>query len=163
MPWATSQFISYFKPGQTEITIKEASCFALFMTSLTFVNGLWQQHFTLWKLELGIKMQAAVSSLIYRKVLSLSQSKVSEISTGRIVTSIVKDVNSLNQAILYGIDFVLESFQVILVCYLIYKKMGLASISGLGVLCFSMILQGEYLYKTYCEFPGFQMTEGYFN
>ncbi|XP_044751514.1 ATP-binding cassette sub-family C member 4-like [Coccinella septempunctata] len=154
MPWATSNFVSYFTPDQTETTRQMALYYALFMASITFLNGLWQQHFVLWKLELGIKMQAAISSLLYRKVLSLSQSKVSEISTGRIVTSMVKDVASLNQAILYGIDFVLESFQVLLVCYLLYTKMGVASIGSLGILCFSVTLQIAASFLTYVKRKG---------
>ncbi|KAK9870543.1 hypothetical protein WA026_008105 [Henosepilachna vigintioctopunctata] len=151
LPYSLSKFISYFNKDQTDVTSEMAICYASIMVGVTFLNGLWEQHFTLWKMELGIKMQAAVSSLLYRKSLSLSISKVKEISTGKIVTSIVKDVVLLNDAILYGIEFVLESFQVILVCFFIYDKVGIGSIGGLSIIFISMIFQVAASRATYLK------------
>ncbi|KAL3282144.1 hypothetical protein HHI36_005339 [Cryptolaemus montrouzieri] len=140
-PWALGKFISYFQTNQTEMTKSMALYYGGIMVTISFLNGLWNQHFTLWKLELGLKLQGSVTSLLYRKALSLSHRKLSEVSVGKIVTSIVKDTPSLNHAILYGIDFFLETFQVLVVCYMLYAKVGSGAISGLSIMGLSLIFQ----------------------
>ncbi|KAL3282146.1 hypothetical protein HHI36_005341 [Cryptolaemus montrouzieri] len=119
------------------------------MISIDFLNGLWEQHYTLWKSELGIRIQASVTSLIYRKTLKINHSRVAEISTGKIITAITKDVASLNAAILFGLDLLSEILQIVCVSFLLYYKIGVTAMVGVTVIGLSILCQVFSARKTY--------------
>ncbi|KAL3282149.1 hypothetical protein HHI36_005344 [Cryptolaemus montrouzieri] len=149
MPWAVGKFVSYFETGQTAISKNEALLYAMVIISFNTLNGFWRQHYELWKIELVLKMQTSLSSLLYRKALTLSHIELNNISTGTVVTGITKDVLTINYAIIFGLDNLADVVQIVLVSYLLYQKVGMAAIGGIGIIFFCLFSQFSFAVFTY--------------
>lgn len=91
----------------------------------------------------GFKIRTAFSSLIYRKCLKLSNDSLSKLTVGKIVTLLTKDVASLEMMALYGNDIWIGFVQIIIVCVVIYNKIGLAAITGCSFFILMIPIQGK--------------------
>ncbi|XP_063913975.1 probable multidrug resistance-associated protein lethal(2)03659 isoform X2 [Zophobas morio] len=94
-----------------------------------------------WILELGIRIKTSVCSLIYRKSLKLTTSKLSEIGIGRIVTIVSKDVLSIEYAIIFLNDMWIGLILFVLTSALMYSRVGIAALAGSLFLLFIIPLQ----------------------
>ncbi|KAG5882040.1 hypothetical protein JTB14_003438 [Gonioctena quinquepunctata] len=145
-PMAVSSLISYFRPGQTDLKKNDAYYYAGLVLILHFTNCIFIQNYELWQQKLGIEMKVAFSSYLYRKSLKLSPSAVSEITFGNIVTLINKDVNTFVDSMQILNGTLIGTVQTIVICYLIYSKLGVASLIGIGIV-FSTIPIQAYIGK----------------
>ncbi|KAG5875550.1 hypothetical protein JTB14_025763 [Gonioctena quinquepunctata] len=149
-PWAFSQLISYFKPGQTTMTKNEVYYYAALVLGVHLIYVFYIHNYVIWVQQLGLEIKTSFSSLLYRKALKLSPSSVSEISLGNIVTLITRDVHTFEQSIWIINDAWIGIVQTCIICYLLYAKLGFISFTGIGILLSVMPLQvfiGNYVSK----------------
>ncbi|CAG9826304.1 unnamed protein product [Diabrotica balteata] len=140
-PSAVSNLISYFKPGQTKVTKNDAYYYAALVLFLHVTNCIYLHNYIMWVQGLAIEIKAAFSSLIYRKALKLSPAALADISLGNIVTLITKDVYTFRLSIWIINEIWTGVVQVIVVCYLLYSKIGLVSFAGIGILILAIPIQ----------------------
>ncbi|CAH0564200.1 unnamed protein product [Brassicogethes aeneus] len=86
-------------------------------------------------------IKTSFCSLIYRKALKLSPASYLDISLGNIVTLVTKDVQTFESSIWLPNEMCVAFIQTIMVCFLIYLKMGVTSLIGLGVFFVGLPLQ----------------------
>ncbi|XP_074031341.1 LOW QUALITY PROTEIN: probable multidrug resistance-associated protein lethal(2)03659 [Leptinotarsa decemlineata] len=141
-PNAVSSLVSYFKPGQTDISKNDAYFHALVVLMLYIFDCFFVHNYTLWVQQMGIEMKVAFSSFLYRKSLKLTPAEISRITLGNVVTLITKDVNTFVDSIQMLNDLAIGSVQTVVVCYLIYNKMGVTSLIGIAVLFCTLPIQG---------------------
>lgn len=72
----------------------------------------------------------------------LSPAAMTEVGLGNVITVMTKDVQVFERAIQLFSEFWIEIVRTVLVCYLIYQKMGPASFVGVGTLVLALPLQG---------------------
>ncbi|RZC40830.1 uncharacterized protein BDFB_005146, partial [Asbolus verrucosus] len=137
-PEAFSKLISYFSPGQKEITKQNAIYYASVVIGLNVINLFFYHNYMLALTELGIKVRTAICSLLYRKSLKLNSESLSEVTVGKITTIITKDIDAFEMLIYYGNDIWIALVQTGIICYLIYSKIGVASFAG--VIFFLIVL-----------------------
>lgn len=94
-----------------------------------------------WETILGVRIEAALKSLLYRKSLKLS-SAASEASLGNIVTLITKDIHILERNMWLVKEFVLFIIQFGTAASLLYIKIGKFTFVGLGLFVVAVIIQG---------------------
>lgn len=82
--------------------------------------------------EIGIKVRTAITSLVYRKALKLGPGGVSEVTIGKIVTLITRDVYSFEKALMFINDIWISGIEIFLISYLIYKRIGWSVAAGVG-------------------------------
>ncbi|KAJ8920723.1 hypothetical protein NQ315_004862 [Exocentrus adspersus] len=145
-PYAVSNLVSYFKPGQTKMTKYDAYYFGGLVMGLNVLHCFYIHNYIITVQELGIEIKTAFSSLIYRKALKLTPSALSEISLGNIVTLITKDVHCFFLAIWMINDTWIGIVQTCTICYLLYAKIGSVAFIGIAVL-FSVIPLQIYIGK----------------
>lgn len=143
-PYASSNLISYFTPGQTEITENGAYCFAAIIFVLKLMSSVYVPNYALCMQQLAIEVRVALSSLIYRKSLRLTPAALSEISLGNVVTLITKDVLMFEKAIWMVHEIWIGAAESVILCYLLYASVGPASFIGVGVFLAALPLQCEY-------------------
>ncbi|XP_044266668.1 probable multidrug resistance-associated protein lethal(2)03659 isoform X2 [Tribolium madens] len=129
-PQAFSKLISYFSPGQTEISKEDATYYACVVIGLRIVHVFFSNNLALALIELGLGVKAAICSLIYRKSLRLNSDCLAEVTVGKVTTIINKDVDAFQEFIAFGNDIWIAFIQTGIICYLIYRKIGIASWAG---------------------------------
>lgn len=143
-PYATSNLISYFTPGQTETTRNMAYYYAALVLVLNVTSSVYMHNYILYLQQLAVEIKTAFSSLIYRKALKLTPSAMSEISLGNVVTLITKDVHIFEASIWMVNETWISVVQSCVLCYLLYSRIGAVSFIGVGVLMSIMPVQCEY-------------------
>ncbi|XP_045470438.1 ATP-binding cassette sub-family C member 4-like isoform X2 [Harmonia axyridis] len=121
----------------------------MFILGIMVTMSFYDTHIQLAKSVLALEMRMAFSSLVYRKALKLHPSVFSEMSTGKIVTLITKDLQALDSAIHFANDCWVESLIGIFIAYLIYQKVGLASLVILVSLIIVFPIQGTLGYLVF--------------
>lgn len=95
--------------------------------------------------QLGLRVRAGFCSLLYRKALRLSATSLGEITTGRIITLISKDVMMFDSAIMFGNDLWIGVIQTSIIGYMMYRQIGVSAIVGLAVFIAMIPLQRKNL------------------
>ncbi|KAK9888513.1 hypothetical protein WA026_000764 [Henosepilachna vigintioctopunctata] len=127
-PLAVAKLVQYFVPEQTSISHDEASFYAFFFLLIMVVTSFYEAHISLAKSVLALEIRMAFSSLVYRKALKLHPSVLAEMSTGKIVTLITKDLQAIDMAVHFANDIWVEMIIGMFIGYLIYQKVGLAAL-----------------------------------
>lgn len=140
-PFAISNVVSYFTPGQTEISKTMAYYYAGLVLALHTSNVIYMHNYVVFVQQLAIEIKTSFSSLIYRKALKLTPSALSEISLGNIVTLITKDVHSFEQSIWMANELWISTIKTCVLCYLLYSKIGAVCFIGVGILLSIMPVQ----------------------
>ncbi|XP_063914044.1 probable multidrug resistance-associated protein lethal(2)03659 [Zophobas morio] len=141
LPEATSKLVSYFSPDQEDLTRRDAFYYASVVIGLTTLNLFFYYNCMLALTELGIRVRTSVCSLLYRKSLKLTLDSLSEVTVGKIITIMTKDVDVFFNFIYYGNDVWIPLVQTAVVCYLIYSKIGVAAFAGIGFFLIVLPLQ----------------------
>ncbi|KAF5294164.1 hypothetical protein FQR65_LT10875 [Abscondita terminalis] len=140
-PLLLGKLVSYFTPGQTEIDLNKAVLYTFELVIMILFYTFYIQSYVLSIMELALKAKIACCSLIYRKCLKLNLITLNESINGLVVTIISKDINQIENTI----DIVLMNFsgslQVILMIYMMYNEIGVASLAGSSLLIIMMPIQ----------------------
>lgn len=91
-----------------------------------FIN----HHVDLRQRLLGARMRIACCSLIYRKTIRLSKKTAGSTPAGYLVNLLSNDVNRLDYGFIYVHWIWILPFQSVLICYLIWRKIGIAALVG---------------------------------
>ena len=148
LPEATSKLVSYFSPDQEDLTRRDAFYYASVVIGLTTLNLFFYYNCMLALTELGIRVRTSVCSLLYRKSLKLTLDSLSEVTVGKIITIMTKDVDVFFNFIYYGNDVWIPLVQTAVVCYLIYSKIGVAAFAGIGFFLIVLPLQSTHRRST---------------
>jgi ATP-binding cassette subfamily C (CFTR/MRP) protein 4 len=142
-PRALGKIISFFDPNQTEMTKKDAYFYAGLLVGVNLVNCVYVHNYHLAVTGLGIRVRTAFCSFIYRKALRLSPTRLGDISIGKIVTLITKDVHSFESFIHFANDLWIGVVKSIIVFYIIWDKIGVAAFAGVIFFVIMLPLQGR--------------------
>ncbi|KAJ3656703.1 hypothetical protein Zmor_015754 [Zophobas morio] len=155
-PHALSKLISYFSPGQTDLTRHDAIYYGCLVVGINLTMSLVRSNFDLILTALSLKARAAVSSLLYRKSLKVSFESLSDVTAGKIVTILSKDTDVLENLFRSGNGVWIAMIQTCVICFLIYQKIGIASFAAITFFVVVFPLQVyigtlTYRYKLKCS------------
>ncbi|CAH2099918.1 unnamed protein product [Euphydryas editha] len=145
-PVALSMMLSYWEPGSNmtyEQAVYSASAVILMSLLIAFLN----HHGTYSTQQFGMKVRIAACSLIYRKVMRMSSGALAQTTAGQVVNLLSNDVNRFDYAFIYTHFIWLLPLQVVLVCYLIYIRIGYAAIIGVVGIVLQTIPVQSYMSK----------------
>lgn len=135
------KLVSYFSPGQTALTKSDAWFYAAVTVGTNFCYFIYAHSYMLLIQQLGLRVRVAFCSLLYRKVLKLNATSLGNVTTGKIVTLITKDVHSFDSAIMFGNDLWIGVIQTTMIGYLMYSQIGVSAIIGLAFFVVMLPLQ----------------------
>jgi ABC-type multidrug transport system fused ATPase/permease subunit len=78
-------------------------------------------------------------------VLKINLSQRDDLSVGKIITLITRDVNEFDISVLYSTLLWYDSILFFVTCYLIYLEVGSLVVVLLGIFCFIILIQGKWL------------------
>ncbi|XP_050302533.1 ATP-binding cassette sub-family C member 4-like [Anthonomus grandis grandis] len=140
-PTIFSKFVAYFQPGQNVITTMDAYKYAFALLGLQLFNVFYTNNFQQLITEYSIKVRTAVCSLIYRKALRLDSVAFSQMSIGKIVTLMSKDVFSIDSGVGFIKEIIIGLLQLAVASYLLYQRVGVSAFPALGVILVIIPLQ----------------------
>lgn len=108
---------------------------------LVFFTFLYEDNFQLRLGTLSLKMRAAFTSLIYRKVLKTNQAKIDSISVGKIITLITRDVNEFESFVFFVTYLWSSSVHFIMICFVLYFEIGWLVIVLIALFCLILLMQ----------------------
>nr|XP_049698223.1 ATP-binding cassette sub-family C member 4 isoform X1 [Helicoverpa armigera] len=145
-PVALSLMLTYWEPGST-MSYEQAVYCATAVIMMSLVIAFLNHHGTYSTQQFGMKVRIAACSLIYRKVMRMSSGALAQTTAGQVVNLLSNDVNRFDYAFIYTHFIWLLPLQVIVVCYLIYLKIGYAAIVGVIGIVLQTIPVQSYMSK----------------
>lgn len=91
----------------------------------------------------GMKVRIAVSSIIYRKVLRMSQTALGETSPGQIINLLSNDVNRFDSMSKFVHALWCSPFLVIIIGYLLWQEAQWAGLIGLAIVFIIVPIQSK--------------------
>lgn len=135
--------VSYFTPGQTDISKFSAYMYALGMI-LCLIVPLFNFHpYCFYTNIMELKIKIGLRGLLYRKSMRLSKSTVGEGVSGQLLNLMTNDVAKLDFFI-WGHNLWGGPLDTILCGYYMYHEVGIAAMVGLGFILSLMPIQGCY-------------------
>ncbi|XP_063833055.1 ATP-binding cassette subfamily C member 4 [Ostrinia nubilalis] len=145
-PVALSMMLAYWEPG-SDMTYEQAVYCASAVIFMSLLIGFLNHHGSYSTQQFGMKVRIAACSLIYRKVMRMSSGALAQTTAGQVVNLLSNDVNRFDYAFIYTHFIWLLPLQVVIVCYLIYLKIGYAAIVGVVGIVLQTIPVQSYMSK----------------
>ncbi|KAK2579975.1 hypothetical protein KPH14_012235 [Odynerus spinipes] len=145
-PYTLGLLIWHFDPRATS-SVLEAYMYATGVVILTILTIIISQHTSLGQLEIGMRMRVACSSLIYRKILRLSQGATNTTTSGQIVNLLSNDVSKFDYLFVYLHYIWIMPIQGALIAFLIWESVGIASLAGILLITIQTIPVQGYVSK----------------
>ena len=90
----------------------------------------------------GIKARAALTVLIYKKILKLSKNSFEKTSVGQILNIMANDLNRIDEINYQAPYYIAAPLQTIVVIYVMWSYLGIACLGGLSILFLFLPFQG---------------------
>ncbi|XP_070149139.1 ATP-binding cassette sub-family C member 4-like isoform X2 [Polyergus mexicanus] len=140
--------ISYFMGESNATNMIGKNKTTIYITCLvicTFCSTLLSNHTTIMSQQIGMRLRVACSSLVYRKILRLNQTSLSQTGAGQIVNLLSNDVNRFDSLSVCLNYIWIMPIQVIIVGYIMWRKIGVSIFIGIGLLLIiSLPIQGTF-------------------
>ncbi|GJQ66878.1 hypothetical protein Trydic_g7901 [Trypoxylus dichotomus] len=140
-PMAIGKLVSYFSPAST-VTLDDAYKYSFIITFILILQPLFNHTYYMRMMETAQQIRIGLCSLVYRKSLKLSTSSLIEITNGKIVTIISKDVMLFETMLQFINEVWIGIIQVIAMTYVMYTQIGVPALIGIGFLVALTPLQG---------------------
>nr|XP_034196002.1 probable multidrug resistance-associated protein lethal(2)03659 isoform X1 [Osmia lignaria]XP_034196003.1 probable multidrug resistance-associated protein lethal(2)03659 isoform X1 [Osmia lignaria]XP_034196004.1 probable multidrug resistance-associated protein lethal(2)03659 isoform X1 [Osmia lignaria]XP_034196006.1 probable multidrug resistance-associated protein lethal(2)03659 isoform X1 [Osmia lignaria]XP_034196007.1 probable multidrug resistance-associated protein lethal(2)03659 isoform len=140
-PFLLAKLLRYFSGNRKDWT-SDVYYYAAAFSLLPLLDAVIL-HWSLQNLmHVGMKVRVACCTLIYRKILKLSNAVLeNETSAGQMVNFLSNDVNRLDYFV-FSIHYLwIGPLQVFLISYLIYREIGLGAITGMMTFLLCIPLQ----------------------
>eukprot|EP00794_Sanderia_malayensis_P020176 gene20176-22151_t len=125
--------IGYFEPT-SKTTKKEAYLYAMAMLLCSMGITLNLVPFNFHRQRMGMHARVAVTSLVYKKVLTLSNAALAKTTTGYIVNLVSSDAQKMDFAAYFLHYLWVGPIEIIVVSYLLYRQIGWPCFVGIGLL-----------------------------
>lgn len=140
-PLGLSKVVAYFTPHQKNISTEQVYKYAAILVFVQVFNFCVTGNLKGWVGIIGVRMQAALRCLLYRKALRTPSS--CGFNIGNVVTLITKDISVLEQNMWIIKDFILVFIEFGTMIYLLYNCMGNTAFVGIGIILFTIAVQGK--------------------
>ncbi|KAJ3652255.1 hypothetical protein Zmor_018236 [Zophobas morio] len=133
-PLLIGKLMSYYTPNQTTISKNEACIYASFVVFASFLYVMIGHSYALGLFHLGMKIRVAVSSLVYRKSLKLSQSTIADNTAGHLLNLLANDVGRFEYNVANVHFLWMGPLETLVICGLTYWMLGATAIIGIAIL-----------------------------
>ncbi|XP_026483482.2 probable multidrug resistance-associated protein lethal(2)03659 [Vanessa tameamea] len=154
IPMCLEGLINYFSPSHSGVKDYEAYLYAVGLVGFMAINASMMHPMLLFLLDMAMKIRVACCSLIYRKLLRLDLSsggKATEGLAGHVINLLTTDAQRFDMASLFMVDLVRTPIESVIIVYLMYRQIGVATLIGVAFLLMFIPLQG-YLGKVSSRF-----------
>ncbi|XP_044728782.1 ATP-binding cassette sub-family C member 4-like [Chrysoperla carnea] len=148
-PFILGKLLIYFNEIDPETNSMSTNVYytAGFLLLNSTLNAFFVNHSNKQRVLLGMRFRIACCSLLYRKILRLNQSALSQTSVGQITNLLSNDVNRFDMLFAFIYYFPIVPFQVALITYLLWESVNYAAFAGVLLLALQTIPVQGYVGK----------------
>nr|XP_044248878.1 probable multidrug resistance-associated protein lethal(2)03659 [Drosophila takahashii] len=128
-PMFLVRLISYFSPDSLAIEVGYLYAIALILSNALGLMIIAPAIFCIH--HVCFKIRVAMSSMIYRKAIRLSQSALGDTTSGHVVNLISNDISRLDIRVYSSHYLWVGPLQALLITYLMYQEIGIAAVFGM--------------------------------
>ncbi|XP_052777823.1 ATP-binding cassette sub-family C member 4-like [Mya arenaria] len=139
-PLLLGGLIRYFTPG-SEVTKAESLLYAGGVSLCALILAISHHPFFFGVQRIGMKMRLACCSVMYRKVLRLSEG-LAVTTKGQIVNLMSNDVKRFDRGLMYLHYLWVGPLQAIAILVIVWREFGLSTLAGFVVLLLLVPVQG---------------------
>ncbi|KAJ3620808.1 hypothetical protein MTP99_004726 [Tenebrio molitor] len=140
-PLCLKQFLKYFDPQEKSITKQEACMTAFAIVLLNLLRVLYTHQLYLEFTSLGIKVQIACSSLVYRKYLKLKKETCQKFTLGQMVNLLSNDVERFHDVFVFFHNTWIGPLKIVLGLYYLNVVLGKSAMVGFLILFLFIFIQ----------------------
>ncbi|KAL2730827.1 ATP-binding cassette sub-family C member 4-like isoform X1 [Vespula squamosa] len=145
-PYTLGLLIWHFDPRATS-SVTEAYMYATAVVVMIALTAIINHHIYLGQMEIGMRMRVACSSLVYKKILRLSQGTTNNTTSGQIINLLSNDVSKFDQLFTHLHYIWIMPIQGALISFLIWETVGIASLAGIFLITIQTIPVQGYMSK----------------
>lgn len=142
-PLCLGGLVSYFVPGQTELTKSDAYWYATGIVMCALLMVVSFHPFILWVFRISAKLRLGCSGLIYQKTLKLSKSSIEDGLNGKVINILSTDLAKFDTGLAFAHDIWKGPMETIVFAYFIYLELDIFGMVGVAFLTCFVPLQGE--------------------
>lgn len=139
-----SRLISYFEKDQTAIPKSEAIKYGVILIVINFGHYIYWKNIRIYENYLTIELSTSLKSLLYYKLLRMSEIALSSTGIGNLVTIITKDISFIDFNFVVIMDTMVWIIQTLTSAYLLWAKLGHCAFVGIGILLIVLIFQCKF-------------------
>ncbi|RLU20387.1 hypothetical protein DMN91_006996 [Ooceraea biroi] len=145
-PFLQGQIINYFNMNEADRDSEQSTLlYVIYLVICTAVMVAVAHHSNLVMQQIGMRVRVACCSLIYRKLLRLNRSSLSQIGAGHIINLLSNDVIRFDIVTLFLHYLWLMPIQMVIVGYIMWEQIGISTFVGIGLLLVIAIpIQGSF-------------------
>ncbi|XP_036147849.1 multidrug resistance-associated protein 4 [Monomorium pharaonis] len=137
--WITDYF-ARDPTRRNKVELNDVLIYIACLTLCTIISVLIKNQSILLSQQFGMRIRIACSSLLYRKLLRLNIASINQIGPGQIINLLSNDVTRFDQLTQF-LNFIwIMPFQITIVGYLMWQKIGFSTVVGIGSLSFTVLL-----------------------
>ncbi|XP_049301233.1 uncharacterized protein LOC125774907 [Anopheles funestus] len=140
-PQCLGGLVSYFAPGQQDISKDEAYYYATGIILCSLVPVAIFHHFILYIFQIGMKIRVACCSLLYKKALRITKAAGTDGMTGQVINLMSNDVAKFDTATGFVHDIWKGLIELLVLGYFIYRQIGISGLFGIAFLLSFIPLQ----------------------
>ncbi|XP_065588705.1 ATP-binding cassette sub-family C member 6 isoform X1 [Cyrtonyx montezumae] len=114
--------------------------YAFILVLLACLQTLFEQRYMYMCLVLGLRLKTAVTGLVYRKILTMSNASRKEVTVGEIVNLVSVDVQKLMDLIIYFNGTWLAPIRIIICFVFLWQLLGPSALTSIAVFLFLLPL-----------------------
>ncbi|CAH1105160.1 unnamed protein product [Psylliodes chrysocephalus] len=131
-PKALGKVVAYFQPNQKVVTENDLYMYACILIGLNIFSTMYNHNYQQFQIEYCIRARTAVAALIFRKALKLGPNALSNVTMGKIVTLITKDVFAFDTGLMFLNDMWIGVIHIVVITVIIYQRIGSSVFGGIG-------------------------------
>nr|CAH7718231.1 unnamed protein product [Callosobruchus chinensis] len=146
-PIVLALYISYYDKSTNKLGPEMGWLLAVGVVAMSFANMIIMHYSNLGCVRIGMRVRIACCSLIYRKLLKLSQRSLGQTAAGQLVNLLSNDVQRFDMASTYLHYLWIMPVQSVIAFYIMYRSVQVAAIAGMAAIALQAIPLQGYLSK----------------
>ncbi|XP_035195040.1 multidrug resistance-associated protein 6-like isoform X3 [Oxyura jamaicensis] len=138
IPKTLSLFLEFIE--DQEAPVWHGYFYAFIMVLLACLQTLFEQRYMYMCLVLGLRLKTAVTGLVYRKILMMSNASRKAVTVGKIVNLVSVDVQKLMDLIIYFNGTWLAPIRIIICFVFLWQLLGPSALTSIAVFLFLLPL-----------------------
>lgn len=145
-PFLIGVVVRYFTQVEGEISTGVSQSQAFTAAGVICISSIMEtfgrNHYQLHVRRIALNCRTSMTVLVYKKILRLSKSSFEKTSVGQILNILANDLNRFDELGHVMIYIVIAPLQSIIVMYIMWQYLGIASMGGLVILFLFIPFQG---------------------